>query len=80
MSGTYDSVGRCGGDPVVSLLPFYLRDRSSNLAGQIFFCKIVVEKNENKHKKRPQYLAYFKNKIWASVAINTPIRCCKLRD
>ena len=52
----------CGGGLVVSVLAFYSDDPSSIPAEVYnFFCKIVVEKNENKQKKRPG-LAQFKKK------------------
>ena len=39
----------CGGGQVVSVLAFYSDDPSSNPA--VNFCKIVIEKNENKQKR-----------------------------
>ena len=42
----------CGGGLVVSVLAFYSDDPSSIPAEVYnFFCKIVVEKNENKQKE-----------------------------
>ena len=47
-----------GGGQVVSVLAFYSDDPSSNPA--VNFCKIVIEKNENKQKRGRGWPIFFK--------------------
>ena len=43
--------GRGSGGLVVSVLPFYSDDQSSNLAEDNFLCKMLFEKIENKRRR-----------------------------
>ena len=53
----------CGGGLVVSVLAFYSNNPSSIPAEvYIFFCKIVVEKNENKQKEAGVGPIFFKKR------------------
>ena len=53
-----------GGGQVVSVLTFYSDDPSSNPAdASSFSTQFVIEKNENKNKKRPGLAHFLKNNV-----------------